>query len=193
VTASDAMGAAFPGGVPIVSILLHPVSLQGMDRRDLGSWLSGPGSSGSDGALPPQDWPGQLLGLPEGGRRSVAGIGPRVAALLIDWLGSALIVGLLSGGRYGFGAEPSEAVVSQALTLALFAGQIAVLTWLGGASAGQRIVGIGAVPIGRDRIGLVEAVVRTLLICLVIPPLVYDRDRRGLHDRATRTIVVRTR
>jgi uncharacterized RDD family membrane protein YckC len=164
-----------------------------MDRRDLGSWLSGPGSSGSDGPLPPQAWPGELLGLPEQGPRSVAGFGVRVGALLLDWLGSALIVGLVSGGRYGFGAAPQEAVASQGWTLALFATQLIVLTWLGGASAGQRIVGIGAAPLGRERIGLLEAIVRTVLICLVIPPLVYDRDRRGLHDRAARTIVVRTR
>jgi hypothetical protein len=31
------------------------------------------------------------------------------------------------------------------------------------------------------------------LIALVLPPLVRDSDTRGWHDRAARTIVVRTR
>ena len=33
---------------------------------------------------------------------------------------------------------------------------------------------------------------RTVLICLVIPPLVWDSDGRGLHDRAVNTVVVRS-
>ena len=33
--------------------------------------------------------------------------------------------------------------------------------------------------------------IRAVLICLVIPAVVYDRDRRGLHDRAANTVVVR--
>jgi uncharacterized RDD family membrane protein YckC len=36
-------------------------------------------------------------------------------------------------------------------------------------------------------------VIRTVLLCLVIPPVVYDADGRGLHDRAAGTIVLRTR
>jgi hypothetical protein len=29
------------------------------------------------------------------------------------------------------------------------------------------------------------------MICLVVPPLIYDRDRRGLHDLASNTVAVR--
>jgi hypothetical protein len=35
--------------------------------------------------------------------------------------------------------------------------------------------------------------VRTALLCLVIPAIVVDRDGRGLHDRAAASVVVRTR
>jgi hypothetical protein len=35
------------------------------------------------------------------------------------------------------------------------------------------------------------AAVRTILLFLVIPPQLSDRDYRGLHDRAADTIVVR--
>ncbi len=34
------------------------------------------------------------------------------------------------------------------------------------------------------------ALLRSVLIALVIPPVVYDRDRRGLHDMAAGTVVV---
>ena len=35
-----------------------------------------------------------------------------------------------------------------------------------------------------------RALVRTVLLCLAVPPLIWDRDRRGLHDRAADTAVV---
>jgi uncharacterized RDD family membrane protein YckC len=38
---------------------------------------------------------------------------------------------------------------------------------------------------------VLQAFVRTLLICLVIPPLVFNRDQRGLHDLATGTVPIR--
>jgi hypothetical protein len=42
-------------------------------------------------------------------------------------------------------------------------------------------------------IGVPRAVLRTAMIAVVVPPLVRDVDGRGWHDRATRTVVVRTR
>jgi hypothetical protein len=42
-------------------------------------------------------------------------------------------------------------------------------------------------------IGVPRAVLRTALIAVVVPPLVRDADGRGWHDRATRTVVVRSR
>ena len=42
-------------------------------------------------------------------------------------------------------------------------------------------------------IGIPRALLRTVLVALVLPPLIRDGDGRGWHDRAARTIVVRTR
>jgi hypothetical protein len=42
-------------------------------------------------------------------------------------------------------------------------------------------------------VGVPRAILRTALIALLIPPLVRDGDGRGWHDRATRTVVVRSR
>jgi len=74
--------------------------------------------------------------------------------------------------------------------LALFV-QMTVLTGLLGASIGQRVLGMAVVRLDRHPVGLPRAAVRSLLICLAIPPLVFDRDSRGLHDLAAGTVVVR--
>jgi hypothetical protein len=43
------------------------------------------------------------------------------------------------------------------------------------------------------RLSLWRVALRTLLICLVIPAVVYDSDGRGLHDRIVGSRVFRTR
>ena len=37
---------------------------------------------------------------------------------------------------------------------------------------------------------LLQALVRTALICLAVPPLIFNRDQRGLHDLAVGTITL---
>jgi hypothetical protein len=46
---------------------------------------------------------------------------------------------------------------------------------------------------GRATVGPGMVLLRTALIAVVVPPLVRDIDGRGWHDRAARTVVVRTR
>ncbi len=73
-----------------------------VDRRDIGSWLQGPGSLNPD-AQPP----GVRLGLPAEGPGSVARFGRRAGAIIVDFLLCDLIAGLFgysltgpnSGGR----------------------------------------------------------------------------------------------
>jgi uncharacterized RDD family membrane protein YckC len=40
--------------------------------------------------------------------------------------------------------------------------------------------------------GFVAALIRSVLLCLALPPLIWDADQRGLHDRWAGTVVVRT-
>ncbi|MDP7384097.1 MAG: hypothetical protein QF382_08490, partial [Acidimicrobiales bacterium] len=56
---------------------------------------------------------------------------------------------------------------------------------------GQRLVRLRVVSIDGGRVPLWRVLVRTLLICLVIPAVVYDDDGRGVHDRLAHTRVVR--
>src|ERR1700722_15361479 len=124
-----------------------------------------------------EGYPGQYLGLPERGPGSVASMPRRVAALFIDWLLSMLIAYWLTR--------------SQFWTIAVFAVEVYVLTALGGSTVGKRLVGIRTVRIGGGPIGFGWALVRTAILLTVVPPLLTDRDLRGLHDRASNTVVVR--
>ena len=54
--------------------------------RAIGSWLSGPEPDSGSPDQGPNDYPGQRLGLPQTGPRSLARMGRRIAALFVDWL-----------------------------------------------------------------------------------------------------------
>ena len=122
-------------------------------------------------------YPGQRFGLPEHGPMAVASMGRRMLALLIDWLLSMVIAYWITR--------------SQFWTIAVFAVEVFVLTALTGTTVGKRLVGIRVIRTGGGMVGFRWALVRTALLLTVVPPLLSDRDLRGLHDRAADTIVVR--
>lgn len=127
---------------------------------------------------PNQGWPGERLGLPEEGPRSIGRLGRRIIALIIDW-GLAVLVSLAF-----FDYDPWANLVIFAVAQILF------LTLLNG-SVGHLIVGLRVVPLEGGWVGWWRPVVRTLLLCLVIPAVIWDRDQRGLHDKAAGTVLVR--
>lgn len=148
--------------------------------RITGEWLEAP-AAGSD----LHDYRGQSLGLARSGPGSVAGFGPRLLAFVVDgvlsWLVATLIVGGLQTGLW---------------SSAVFLAEYALLVGVGGQSAGMRLTGLRVLPVGRapslqSGIGW-WSVPRAVLLALIVPALFTDRDGRGLHDRATGTVVVRT-
>lgn len=162
---------------------------RGVDtRRALGSWLAGPKAVEDpvEAEAPAQldGYRGERLGLPADGTGSLAGFGRRLAALCVDWALSLLVARLVIRDL------GMDATARPSATLLVFAVEVALLTWLGGASFGQRVLRVRVVGLSR-RMGALGALIRTLLLVLVIPPLVYDRDGRGLHDKAVGTAVVR--
>ncbi len=56
---------------------------------------------------------------------------------------------------------------------------------------GKRLVGIRVVRLSGGPVGFGWALVRTAILLTVVPPLLTDRDLRGLLDRASDTVVVR--
>jgi uncharacterized RDD family membrane protein YckC len=146
-----------------------------VERRDVASWLQGPASVTGETT----SYAGERLGLPAEGRGSVAGFGARLAAFLVD----ALLCAALA---WGLTRDPSW-------TTPVFALEALVLTVLGGASAGQRVRGLQVVRLDGRPVGVPRAALRTALLLLLIPALIWDRDGRGLHDRAAGTVLLHTR
>ena len=125
---------------------------------------------------------GASLGLAAEGPGSLAGFGTRVVAFCVDALGSALVAGLFTApdlpGNWSLAAFAAITVVS----LIAF-----------GQTPGMRLLGLRlAHPAQGQRLAAWRAVVRTALLCLLVPALLVDSDGRGLHDRLTDTAVVRS-
>ena len=127
------------------------------------------------------------LGLPEIGPGSVAGLGRRIAAFFLDYFASMAIAHLI-----GQDMDPLSNQF-RVLTLEIMFAQIVMLTALTGSSFGQRLLGMQVSRLDLTRVDVLRVIARTLMIFLVIPAVVWDRDTRGLHDKALGTIVVRTR
>ena len=77
-----------------------------------------------------------------------AWFGRRVVAFLIDWFASVLVA-LLAFPQFPYGSNGSMLA-----TLAVFIVEITVLTWLTGASFGQRLVRLRVVSIDGGRVPL---------------------------------------
>lgn len=127
---------------------------------------------------------GERLGLPQQGPGSIAPVGRRFAALFIDWALAVLIgYALLSHGRLP-SANNWALVVFLVMTL-LTVGTV-------GSTPGKRLLGLRVVAVqGLGRLTAGRALLRTVLLGLAVPALVWDRDSRGLHDRLSGAVQVR--
>jgi uncharacterized RDD family membrane protein YckC len=139
-----------------------------------------PDASGRNrpGQAPSDSWPGKRLGLPESGRRSIGRLGRRAAALVIDW-GLSVLVSVAF-----FDYSPWATLDVFAIT------QIVFLATAGG-SVGHLAMGLRVVPLSGGWVGIWRPIVRTVLICLVIPAVIWDKDQRGVHDRVAGTALIR--
>ena len=127
-----------------------------------------------------QEWRGQRLGLPRDGAGSVAGFGRRIGAITVDWVPCAVLAQFLT-------ENPGWS------TMVLFALLTVVGVTLYGRTLGHAAVGVRVATLDGGRPSFGAAVARTVLICLVVPPLVFNADGRGLHDRVAGTVILRTR
>jgi uncharacterized RDD family membrane protein YckC len=111
----------------------------------------------------------------------------RILALVIDWAASTLVVVAVLGPR-GW----SDSRWSGFDTLAVFLFESTVLMALVGGSFGQLATRLRVVRTdGSGRpLSVLRALVRQVLVALVIPPLVFRPDGRGLHDMAVGSATV---
>lgn len=151
-------------------------------RQAIGSWLSGPREAAEQAGVD-FGYRGEQLGLPETGPGSIARPGRRLGALAVDWGLSLLIA-------YGLFTEGYDRSTGNWALLVFFVLQVLTVGSVG-FTPGKRLFGLRVVTEGTGTVNPLRAVLRSVLLCLAIPPLVWDRDGRGLHDRLARTVEVR--
>ena len=159
-----------------------------VDRKDFGSWLEGPRArTSADG-----QYRGRDLGLPEKGPGSIGGFGIRLVGVLIDWGIASLIARGLFSVPLPF-SQPPASGAQNFVVLGVFAVMHLLLVGTVGFTIGHRIMGLQVRSLVGERVLPLQAVARTVLLCLFLPAVVWDRDGRGLHDKVPNTVIVRTR
>lgn len=139
----------------------------------------------SDSSSTRTPYPGSRLGLPEDGPGSVASWGRRLLALAIDWFASMLVAAAVFGTSvWGQGLQAWA-------PMGVFLVEAGVLTALMGGSFGQLVSRVAVVRTDGRPVNLLPSLGRAALVCLVVPPLVFNRDNRGLHDMAFGTVTLR--
>ncbi|MDP9093074.1 MAG: RDD family protein [Actinomycetota bacterium] len=137
----------------------------------------------------PQAYRGQRLGLPEQGPRSLATTGQRLGAFLADAIISGVIAAILVQTRHGRG---TTAHLPGSWSLIPFALEYVFGVLIAGRTLGMYLFGLRLVRVDRvEAVGPARAVARTVMLLLLVPAVIWDRDGRGLHDRVTETAVVR--
>jgi uncharacterized RDD family membrane protein YckC len=112
----------------------------------------------------------------------------RVLALIVDWIACTFVVVVLVGGPDNYyGADNQYA---QLYVFAAYLLEASLLTSLAGGSFGQLATRLRVVSVPAGPVPLLRSVLRHVLVLLVIPPLVFRPDGRGLHDIAANTATV---
>lgn len=122
-------------------------------------------------------WAGEFLGLPETGPASAASYPRRIGALFVDWFIASGIGMMLAAGN-------------QWLVLGIFVLLHFALLWLFATTLGKLLFRIQVVQVGGAPVKLYQAAIRAVLLGLVVPVLVIDRDGRGLHDKLAGTVEI---
>lgn len=126
-------------------------------------------------------WPGQSWGLPEHGPGSVATAPRRLGQFLLD-----LLIGGAVASAFAFPAPPT-------LSLIVWAVLVTVPVALIGQTPAMVVTGLRVARVdGAERVG-VWSLARTISLFFVVPAVIMDRHGRGLHDRVSRTVVLRSR
>ena len=107
--------------------------------------------------------------------------GRRILALVVDWFASTLVVVALIGPR-GWSEDP----LSGFYVLGVFVAESALFTAVAGGSFGKLATRLRVVRNDGSYgpVSLLRCVLRQALVAVVVPPLIFRPDGRGLHDMA---------
>lgn len=137
----------------------------------------------------PQSFRGERLGLAQQGSGSLATIAARMGAFVVDAVASGLVAALFVQFAHGRGAAGH---LPGSWSLIPFAIDYVIGSLVAGRTMGMYLFGLRLVRVDRNvAVDPYRAVLRTALLVLLLPAIIWDRDGRGLHDRFTDTAVVR--
>ncbi len=114
--------------------------------------------------------------------------GRRVLALVVDWFACTLaVIGVVGLDAY---SEPGS--TASFAVLGVYVVETALLTWLAGGSFGKLVTRLRVVWAsgGTRPMNPLRLLLRQVLVVLVVPPLVFRPDGRGLHDLAAGTCTI---
>lgn len=112
----------------------------------------------------------------------------RGVALIVDWVASTLVVVLFVGWHdYASPGGPEQFYV-----LLTYVVESAAFTTLAGGSFGKLATRLRTVRVDGDPrpVDVLRALARQILVAVVVPPLIFRPDGRGLHDVAAGTATV---
>ncbi|ASY35314.1 putative integral membrane protein [Streptomyces sp. Tu6071] len=148
----------------------------------MGSWLSGPRAAAEEMGVD-FGYRGERLGLPQDGPGSIAPLGRRFGALIVDWALCMLIA-------YGLIARGDQQAAGNWALAIFFVLSLLTLGTVGG-TPGKALFRLRVISEDGGRLGIVRVLIRSVLLCIAIPALIWDRDSRGLHDRLARAVQIR--
>lgn len=112
--------------------------------------------------------------------------GRRMLGVLIDWLMSYAIA-------IGFFVEFGEPSMG-AVVFLIFTAQYLLFAALGGATPGHRVVGLKIVRFSDGGMPTpLQALIRTGLLVLIVTAITFDHNGRGINERLSNTVLVKTR
>jgi uncharacterized RDD family membrane protein YckC len=112
--------------------------------------------------------------------------GRRMLGVLIDWVLCTLI-------GFGFFSEGTSSPAPLVVPTIFFA-QYLIFASLGGATPGHRIVGLKIVRFTDGQMPTpVQALIRTVLLVIVVTAITFDQNGRGINERLSNTVLVKTR
>jgi uncharacterized RDD family membrane protein YckC len=118
--------------------------------------------------------------IPDAQNWAPAPLSRRFGALLVDWILCLLIASLYADPRHVAWPPVFILIAEYGFFLGLF-----------GQTPGMFVTRLRCLSFDTGQpVGIPRALLRGLLLALVVPALVMDGDRRGLHDRWTGSVVV---
>jgi uncharacterized RDD family membrane protein YckC len=106
--------------------------------------------------------------------------------VLIDWLMSYAIA-------IGFFVEFGESSMG-AVVFLVFTAQYLIFAALGGATPGHRIMGLKIVRFSDGHMPTpIQALIRTGLLVIILTAITFDQNGRGINERLSNTVLVKTR